>query len=319
MKEIDKIPIWGHFLIVALAIVFAIFMLIAAGNSAAKLWTHFKGEKATVGATNDAGNRGTVNGDVNQRALAARRVDTGGGNLALGDQAVVQVRQATLNNPTFIVTDRQELVDFEARRYEGEIQTDEVSGKVVVHVLWREGSWRFNAMSLTSGRLNEYLQSPTYRRDLRSADAIVCVGLVSQWATKDGSELVSDMSLPEKIEVESKSDNRAFTLCKKLSEQAKFLGTQPQFLGVGLGYHVDEPEDEEEELRQRSVLLLHVTLDKRKQLKPSQLEPLLIEVMKTREIREFEGERYSRVVELTPICFFETFHGTFTAEELHCD
>jgi len=208
----------------------------------------------------------------------------------------------------------------DAAIYEADVETPKGLGaKVKVHVLWKEASWYFGRTTFNQKKLTEYLRTADYQQDMRSATAIACVGLASYWVDTANITPVSSLSGGQQQDVEATTDNRAFTLCKLLSERARQLKVRPQFVGMGLGYHVDQPATNTEEQQQRALVILHIDAGATKQLTPQQVQSILIEAMKSKDIKEFEGDRYSRVVDGRPICWSQTFHGTFVAGELKCE
>ena len=208
----------------------------------------------------------------------------------------------------------------DATIYEADVETAEgLEAKVKVHVLWKDASWYFGSTSFNRRKLIDYLRTPEYQREMRSATAIACVGLSSYWSDTANTTPVSSLSDGSQHDVEATTDDRASTLCNTLSERARQLNVRPQFFGMGLGYNIDQPATKTQEQQQRALVILHIDAGSSKRLSPKQVQSLLMEVMKSDTIKEFEGDRYSRVVDGRQICWTESVHGIFIASDLKCD
>ena len=203
------------------------------------------------------------------------------------------------------------------KSYPRTIETDFGTKEVEVWILWRDASWRFAQVSFNKSKLNQFLESSKYRAALSNADAIICVGLSSSWVDTGRTTPVSSLPSDRQLEIEEKTDNRAFTLCKTLSEHSSSVTRKPQFIGVGLGYHIDKAPSDEADKRQRALVMLHVK-NGGSSISLSESEQLLADVLNDPTIEEFEGDRYSRIANQESVCWSMTVHGTFNSEDLDC-
>lgn len=312
-------PWWVHAAIIVVAL---LFLLNSTLNIASKLRDNSGGSsKQTV----RIGPHSDVSGDISPRSTAIGEIAAdGGGDVVVGDKiedrgSMVFEDNSTTINQIFVRSEPPKIEGVSAAAYKGSVTTQEgLEADVEVHVLWQEGAWHFGRVAYNRNKLLEYLRSPTYQSSLRGAHAIMCVGLASNWADVRGESSVTSLSTGRQFEVEETSDYRAFSLCKTVAQEAGTGGLRPLFAGFGLGFHVDKAPNKSEDRKQRSMVLLHVTTDPRRELRGPDLQSVLVEVMKTEEIEEFDGQRYSRVVGNKPICWSETFHGTFFADKLRC-
>jgi len=252
-----------------------------------------------------------------QSVSVVREVTSGRDTIASGRDVTVDssVRKTEVAQVNVYVDSK----DFVAKSYPREVATTDGPKQVEVWILWRDASWRFaSTTTFNQTRLNQFLEGSKYKAALANADALICLGLASSWADKARTTPVS--SLPEiRIEeIERKTDARAFNLCKELSERSWKVGTKPQFLGVGLGYHVDNALSDEDDRRQRALVVLHVK-NGGEPLTLKASKELLKAVLQDETIQEFEGNRYSKILNGRQVCWTEIHHGKFQASELTCN
>lgn len=259
-------------------------------------------------------------GENDQKPETPKNVSTR--DIEAGRDQITSARDIVIDNSIQNVEANNVEVHFDTpelaiKSYPRTIETDVGIKEVEVWILWRDASWRFAQVSFNKPKLNEFLSSSKYRAALNNADAIVCVGLSSSWVDKGRTTPVSSLSLERQLEIEEKTDNRAFTLCKTLSEHSSKVARKPQFIGVGLGYHVDKAPNDEADKRQRALVMLHVK-NGGSNISMNDAEQLLADVLNDPTIEEFEGDRYSRIANEGSVCWSMTVHGTFNAEDLDC-
>ena len=190
---------------------------------------------------------------------------------------------------------------------------------IKLFVLWGQKlSWRFNGTAYDRKALDDFLSTSAYQNSLDTADAIICVGLASNWATSDGTESLNAQPETQQLEVERQTDHRAFQLCKDLSEAASLSRNDQQFFGVGLGFHTVMTERSADDKAQRSLVLLHVETVDGTVISRKNMGSLIAIIMNQTAIEEFEGLEYSRVVNGKNICWSLTSHGEIDPERLDC-
>jgi hypothetical protein len=314
----DKWPIWVH----AMVAVYAIALLAISGTKIYKVMRPQQpsaiARSGGVAAPGNSGNITATTATVNKAPIdksPAAKVQSAN---TIYDSSSPQ----TQDNRTYnfnLFSFNFSIPGLPFRSYKGRATApDGTSADVKVHILWNEASWHFGTTRFNEAKLEQFLRSPEYQQEMKTATAIVCIGLSSNWVDSKGTTYMTDQRREIQFSEEEKTDLRAFKLCQMLSRKAQEIGAKPQFFGLGLGYQVDRPSPGEEEMKQRALVLLTIKSDAKQRLTPVQAKAMLEEIMGAEEIKEFEGDRYSRVVEGRQICWMETFNGTFVASNLRC-
>ena len=257
----------------------------------------------------------------NSNTIVATNAQSSAGNVAsvAGAGRVDQSTRVTLNmaeNSKVIFAG----VDKSAKVADlSNVVADDKIKSVKLFVLWGQKlSWRFNGTAYDREALDDFLGTSAYQNSLDTADAIICVGLASNWATSDGQESLNEQPETQQLEVERQTDHRAFQLCKDLSEAASRTRIDQQFFGVGLGFHTVMTERSTDDKAQRSLVLLHVETVDGSVVSRKNMGSLIATIMNQTAIEEFEGLEYSRVVNGKNICWSLTSHGEIDQEQLDC-
>ncbi len=321
-------PWWLYIATTALAVLLALFTIIGVTvkNSARA--------RAPEGVPNvqSAGNNSTVTRDiaVGPAGSSSAAVAQGGSRVSqpriaagsIGPDTKITMgdgNHQTINN-TFNIYNSIDEPGLGSTVYRGELKTaNGLDATVEVMILWKGASWQFGTLKYNNGALTRFLESPAYEDALSNGDAIVCIGLSSHWLDKQRTTPIQSLSPSAITANEEKTDERAFKLCQRLAQHAQARDISPAFFGAGLGYHLDPVTADEGEEKQRAIVLVRVNTGIGVPPAKTELRSLLEQVLQHPDILEFEGSRYSRVSQNSPICWFRIEIGHFQANLDECE